>query len=92
MIHSNKEEQDRLCIEAWRSLLLEFHAIQKTYSKKDNEKLIKLKEKAKANPYLTFRQLDAINARCDNVMSGLYGNTKTDEQMNHSKPSGKKAA
>lgn len=91
MAYSNREEQDRLCIEAWRSLLLEFHEIQKSYSgKKEDEKLIKLKEKAKVNPHLTFWQLEGINARCDNVMNGTYGNTKTELNLNQGKPSSRR--
>lgn len=83
-------EQDKLCIAAWQKLIAEFKVIQTHYKgKDDNIKLIQLKEKAKLNPYLTDRQIEGIYARCDNVMNGTYGNTKTNENYEHGKPSSK---
>lgn len=86
---NNKEEQDKLCIDAWVSLINEFKAVPSSHTK---SQLGKLRERVKANLHLTYRQMDALIARCDNLMNGDYGNTKTEDNYNHSKPSGKKAA
>lgn len=86
---SNKEEQDKLCTHAWVSLINEFKAIVSKYSL---IKLTELRSKVKTNAYLTYRQLDALISRCDNLMNGDYGNTKTTDHLNQGKPSSKKAA
>lgn len=85
---SDKKEQDRLCIEAWRAFIGEFNALWE--DKSSDEKYVDLKERAKINPHLNYRQREAIIARCDNVLNRTHGQTKRDEHYEHNKPSAKK--
>ena len=91
----NTNEQERKefntkCIENWRSLITEFNDLWD--NKAANKKYEELRERAKNTNILTYRQRDAIIERCNNVLLGCYGNTKTDDNFNHCKPSSKKAA
>jgi len=47
--------------------------------------LLKLKQSAIDSTELNSRQTDAIVARVDNYISGVYGNTKTAENLGHEK-------
>lgn len=47
-------------------------------------KLENLKERAQNEKTMTFRQTDAILARCDNYLNGTYGKTKTDKNLSYS--------
>jgi hypothetical protein len=83
----NQEFTDDQINAEWRLFLEMFHKFQK---KNDFEGLKKLKEDAKVNKKLTYRQIDGIVCRCDNVMNGTYGNTKTELNLNQGKPSSKR--
>jgi hypothetical protein len=51
-------------------------------SKSDWESLI---QEAKQREPLTFRQREAVIARCLNSISGVFGNTKTSANLNFGK-------
>lgn len=72
---------DTQCIAEWRRLLKVFHLLIEKNPKPGDIKqdLIDLKETAKVSTHLTFHQVSAIAARCDNYMNGDYGNSKKPE-------------
>lgn len=76
---------DTECIAEWRKLLKVFKLIIAENPKPESVKadLEGLKEAAKTAKYLTFHQVSAITARCDNYMNGEYGNTKVDANFGH---------
>ena len=84
-----RKEFDTKCIENWRNLVSEFNQLWD--DKAPHKKYEELREKAKNTNVLTYRQRDAIISRCNNVLLGCYGNTKTEENLSHSKPSKKVA-
>lgn len=65
----------------WDSLLKVFHSIEMG-SKGSKEKYEALMEMANQKP-LNGRQREGILARCKHAIAGIYGNTKTDTQLNH---------
>jgi hypothetical protein len=67
------------------ALLKEFHRLWDN-SPKDIEKFESFKQRAKLAT-LYPRQMDAIIARCNNVINGTYGNTKKPEHYEQSKSS-----
>lgn len=81
MIYKSKEKftEAENSVE-WKKLLDSFHSIIEPKGDK-KEVLLKLKEQATQNPFLTERQMDAIRARCDNFLNDTYGNTKTAANM-----------
>lgn len=92
-MNTNEQERkdfDKACIANWVELIGEFNKLWD--DKAPNKKYEELREKVKNTNILTYRQRDALICRCNNVLLGCYGHTKTDEQMNHSKPSGKQKA
>jgi len=81
----NKLVNDDACIAEWRAMLKIFHDTIKGDPKPEDVKdqLISLKQAAAAAKNLTFHQVSAITARCDNYMNGEYGNTKTAANVNY---------
>lgn len=79
----NKLINDDACIAEWRAMLKIFHETIKgdPAPEKVKNELAALKEAAKVAKNLTFHQVTAIQARCDNYMNGEYGNTKTAEHI-----------
>jgi hypothetical protein len=75
-IHSGDLENDN-----FNSLLNKFDGCK---TKSDWEALIA--EATQREP-LTFRQREAVIARCKNSIDGTYGSTKRIEHMNHTKTS-----
>jgi hypothetical protein len=77
----NKLVDDTQCIAEWRKLLKTFELIIKGNPKPESVKvdLDALKDAAKNSANLTFHQVTAIQARCDNYMNGEYGNSKKPE-------------
>jgi hypothetical protein len=71
-----KPNPEKLYNENWDALLKVFHKIVETNPPNYAEQLQSLKDLAKTKQ-LSPRQLDGIMARCDNAISGDYGNTKT---------------
>lgn len=67
------------------ALLKEFERLWAD-SPKNIQKFEFLKQKAKITT-LYPRQMDAIVSRCNNVINGIYGNTKKPEHYEQSKPS-----
>jgi hypothetical protein len=67
------------------SLLKEFENLWES-SPKAMDKFDALKQKAKLKPMYP-RQMDAVIARCNNVLNGMYGNTKKAENYEQSKAS-----
>ena len=80
----NKMVDDTACIAEWRKLLKVFHLTIENYPDPESikQELIDIKEAAKVAKNLTFHQVSAIVARCDNYMNGEYGNTKRSENIN----------
>ena len=66
----------------FQKLLDKFHALIKDEPSvsKVKEDLDKLKEEA-VNAFLTFNQKDAIIARCDNYINGVYGSTSKEREV-----------
>lgn len=81
----NKLVNDDACIAQWRAMLKIFKDTIKDDPKPESVKdqLQALKEAAANCKDLTFHQISAIHARCDNYMNGEYGNTKTDSNFGH---------
>lgn len=79
----NRMVDDTQCIIEWRQMLKAFELIIKGNKSPEKVKpeLDALKEAVKVSTHLTFHQVSAIQARCDNYMSGDYGNTKTAENL-----------
>lgn len=73
----------------WDKLLREFNSLWND-SPKDHAKFEALKTKAKLTS-LTPRQMEGIIDRCNNVISGKYGNTKNPEiyQLSQAQSNGK---
>lgn len=71
------------------SFLEVFHSIieKNPDPSKVKKELADLKEMAKNTPELNARQTEAILARCDNYLSGEYGNTKVAGNFGHGKAS-----
>jgi hypothetical protein len=82
-------QNDEQCIAEWRRLLGKFKSLISDEPAPENIKkeLAALREEAKANPHLTYHQVSAILARCDNYLLGTFGSTKRIEHMNHTKTS-----
>lgn len=79
------QENEAANIAEWRSFLNQFQELEQGEAKDRKEKLIALKEAAKVNKVLNYRQVDGIVCRVDNVLSGVYGNTKTSANLNFGK-------
>lgn len=82
---------ENACLAKWQSLLKRFKMVIDGNPKPNTvvEELVALKQEAKLSHVLTSRQIEGINARCDNYLNGTYGNTKTDENMSQ-QPQAKK--
>lgn len=65
----------------WDMLLKVFHKIEMG-AKGSKEQYESLIEMANIKP-LIGRQREGILARCKHAIAGIYGNTKTDTQLNH---------
>jgi len=74
---------EQACLAKWQELIAKFKMIIDGSPKPSSVmgELIALKEEAKNTVVLYSRQIEGIIARCDNYLSGTYGNTKTDENM-----------
>lgn len=85
--HRFNQEDDDKCISEWRRMLGIFKSVAEADKVPANfkETLNSLKNEAKINAHLTGHQTRAILARCDNYLSGRYGNTKRAEHLNHGK-------
>lgn len=84
-----EEKKDKLPTDAelcanFDRLLKEFNGLWEN-SPKDMEKFESLKQKAKLTS-LTPRQTEGIVDRCNNVIKGGYGKSKTPEHYGHGKP------
>lgn len=81
-----KMVDDTQCIAQWRQMLKAFELIinGNPPAEKVKNELKELKEAAKNAKHLTFAQISAITARCDNYLAGEYGNTKKPENYQQS--------
>jgi len=66
------------------AMLVEFQGIVKLGGDKGKTKVPALIEKARRSVQMTFRQMDAIIARCKYFLSGEYGHSKRAEHFTHS--------
>lgn len=69
----------------FQKMLAKFHRIIENEPpvSQVKDQLEKLSEFAKKSAHLNSRQTDAVMARCDNYTNGLYGKTKSKENMNY---------
>lgn len=86
--NQKKKISDEECIAMWRALLQTFHELIKGNPKPEDiqDKLEELKKAARIAKELTPRQTEAIVARCNNYLSGEYGNTKKKENLEYNQP------
>jgi hypothetical protein len=80
---ANKMIDDTACIASWRELISEFNKLIDNSPSPDKIKneLLEIKNKAKINGNLTYHQVQALTARCDNYLKGEYGISKKGVQM-----------
>jgi len=76
--------QGELCNKEFSAMLGEFEAVVKAGGEKGKKMAEELVEKAKNSAVMTYRQMDAIVARCRNFLTGAYGNTKSAYNLSHS--------
>jgi len=76
--------QGELCNKEFSAMLGEFEALVSLGGDKGYPKVPALIEKAKNSVVMTYRQVDAIVARCKYFLAGEYGNTKTAYNLSHS--------
>lgn len=89
-----KKVTDAECIAEWRTMISTFNELVKESPSIESvrEDLLQLRDMAKNNNLLNFRQTEAIVARCENYLAGKYGNTKTTLQMSQTKTGFAKAS
>jgi len=74
-----------LCNKEFSAMLGEFDACRNKEGGDAGYSMTRaLIEKARRSALMTYRQMDAIIARCKAFISGEYGNTKTSVHLSHS--------
>lgn len=82
MIPTKKIDEEK-CLAEWQGLIKQFHTIidNEPPPEKVKDKLLELKTKATNNPNLTGRQTEALISRCNNYIEGVWGKSKTAENL-----------
>lgn len=86
MLQENKRIADEVYNRNFQEHLKEFQAALSLPESKRKSAMAELRDKVSNKMILTFRQVDAIRSRCQNVLDGTYGNTKTSGQMAYGAP------
>ena len=87
MISQQKKVPDSECIAEWQSFNSMFNSIVEKKPKDAIGQCEAIKKAVAASTRLTARQVESLNSKCNNYISGDYGNTKTPENLSHNEPS-----